>query len=71
MEPDLLVEGHEPLGLELHHLLLEAAPDLADGVGDGHAHVGERQLGGVARPHAELLELARHDHAGERRSAPR
>ena len=68
---DLLVEGHEALGLELHHLLLEAAADLADGVGDRHPHVGERQLRRVARPHAELLELARHRHAGHCRSAPR
>ena len=55
---DLLVEGDQALRLELRHLLLEAATDLADGVGHGDAHVGERELGRVARPHPELLQFA-------------
>jgi len=49
--------GEQPLFLELLHLVGEAHALLADAVALRHAHVVEEQLGGIGRPHAELLEL--------------
>ena len=58
--------GRHALVLELPHQLLEALAGLAaDQVGVRHRNVVERDLGGVARPHPELAELARHAHAGQ------
>ena len=54
----------EPLPLEVGHDQVEALVLLAEQVLRGHAHVGERQLAGVGRVPAELLELARHLEAG-------
>src|SRR5919106_2606936 len=50
---------HQPLPLEVGHDQVEAAVLLAEQVLLGHEHVAERQLGGVGRPPAQLLELPR------------
>jgi len=44
--------------------VVEALADLAEHRGLGHAHVLEREQRGVARVHAELLELLLADDAG-------
>ena len=48
--------GDEALVLELHHLLLETAADVADRVRDGHTNVFEIELARVRTPIADLVE---------------
>src|SRR5262249_14059280 len=61
---DALGGQHQALAGEVHHDHRERAVLGADPVGDRHAAAVEPQLGGVARPPAGLLELARHREAG-------
>src|SRR5438552_11243657 len=46
----------QPLVLELHHLLLEAAADVADRVRHRHAHVLEEEKAGVGPEVPDLVE---------------